>query len=159
MDEEHLNLIRSLVWNLHKASGIDWDELFAEASLAYFVKLERYYEKKGIGKKSTMLITYISNKLLNFIQKENDNSFLQLEGLESEFLIIEQIPFFELFDALSEDSKIIVNMILKEPHIYLSLPSKMARGLVVRNLIEEMGWIVDRSWKGVRRLKNEINFV
>ncbi len=159
MDEEHLNLIRSLVWKLHKASGIDWDELFAEASLAYFVKLERYDGKKAIGKKSTWLFTCIRNRLLNFIQKENDNSFLQLEGLESEFLIIEQIPFFELFDALSEDSKIIVNMILKEPHIYLSLPSKMARGLVVRNLIEEMGWIVDRSWKGVRRLKNEINFV
>lgn len=159
MDEEHLDLIRSLVWKLHEVSGIDWDELFAEASLVYFIKLKRYEKKKAVGKKSTWLFTCIRNRLLNFIQEEMDNSFLRLEGLESELPTIDQVPFFEFFDSLSEDSKIIVDMILKEPHIYLSLPSKMARGLVVKNLIEEMGWIIDRSWKGVRQLRNEVNFV
>ena len=77
MDEKHLNLIYSIVWEIHKRSGIDWDELFAEASLTYFVKMKKY--EKARGSKVTWIFTCIRNRLQNFVQQEYNNSFLSIE--------------------------------------------------------------------------------
>ena len=156
MKDKHLNLIRRIVWEAHKQSGVDWDELFAEATLTYYIKLERYNEALTTGKQTTFLWMCIRRRLLNFIAKEGKHICLpDLTEYESSKQS-NPTPFFEFFDTLSEDSKIIVNMVLDDPHEYLSVPSKMARGLVVQNLINDKGWIVSRSWEGIRSLRNEI---
>ena len=44
---KHLNLIRKIAWSFHKTTGLDWDELFQEATLSYLKALKTYDKKRG----------------------------------------------------------------------------------------------------------------
>ena len=154
MNEDYIDLIRSLVWDLHRRYNIDWEELFAEATLIYLIKVDKYDESRGV-KKSTWIYTCIKNRLLNFIKEEQRNTFMELSEVDLDAYSENPILFFELLDYLSEESKLIVDMVLETPHKYIVPKRKMARGLVVKNLISS-GWAVARSWGAVRRLRDEL---
>jgi hypothetical protein len=67
--KNHLNLIRKIAWSFYNSTGIEWQELFSEASLAYCEALQSYNPERG--KITTHLWNCMKSQLLNFIKQEN----------------------------------------------------------------------------------------
>jgi len=67
--KDSLNLIRKIAWSFYNTTGIDWQELFSQASLAYCEAISSYNPKKG--KITTYLWSCMKSELLNFIKEEN----------------------------------------------------------------------------------------
>jgi DNA-directed RNA polymerase sigma subunit (sigma70/sigma32) len=65
---ENINLIRHISWSFHKTTGIDYQELFSEACLAYCEALQSFNPDKG--KLNNYATTLIHNKLKTFIGRE-----------------------------------------------------------------------------------------
>lgn len=64
-----LNLIRKVAWTFTKKTGMDYDELFGEASLAYSEAIHTYDPTRG-AKFITHAYTCMRNHLINFCKKE-----------------------------------------------------------------------------------------
>jgi len=65
---EHLNLLRKIAWTFHKSTGLDWDELFQEASLSYLKALKTYDPEKG--KITTYIWCHVMSDLKDYEYKE-----------------------------------------------------------------------------------------
>ena len=65
---ENINLIRHIAWSFHHTTGIDYQELFSEACLAYCEALQSFNPEKG--KLNNYATTLIHNKLKTFIARE-----------------------------------------------------------------------------------------
>ncbi len=153
----HLLLIRKIAWSFHKTTEVDWDELFAQASMLYWLSLSAYDAKRKGGKKTTFIYQFIQNELINFLKKEKRHYMINIPFDELTMDVsFFQTPFFELFDALSPDSQLIAEMILSDPVSYAKLPGKMARGLVVKNLKKEKDWTYTKCWDSLNNIKLEL---
>ncbi len=154
MKKYELNLIKKVARSFHNTTGYDWEELFAEAAIGYAEALQSYDSKKG-SKCTTWAYTCMQNRLITFLQQERKNKFISRDESWIDFPIY-QTPFFEIFDSLSPDCKIIAQMVLDDPHSYLEVPAKMARGLIVNTLIVKNKWTWRRVWDAIRNIKVEL---
>lgn len=154
MEKYELNLIRKVARSFHNTTGYDWEELFAEAAIGYAESLQTYDPKKG-SKHTTWAYKCMQNRLIVFLKKEKQNKFISRDESWMDFPIY-QTPFFEIFDSLSDDSKIIAQMVLDDPHSYLEVPARMARGLIVNTLITKNKWTWKRVWSAFRIIKVEL---
>ena len=152
----HLNMIRKLAWSFHKSTGIDWDELYAEGCYQYCRIREDggYDPKKSTAKFTTYLWKAIEMGLISFTKKEIKNKYVNIDDIK---IHPSSIPnyFFETLDSLSSDCKEMAEMVLKDPYLYLSVPQRMSRSLVIMNLIKrEWSWY--RIWATLKKIKNEL---
>ncbi len=152
--KSHFLLIRKIAWSFHKTTGIPVDELFAQASLHYCQACKEYDPKRKGVKKTTFIYKFIQNGLILFLRREKKHTNITIDDtMDIPFF---QTPFFELFDSLSSESKLIVEMILDDPTSYAKLPGKMARGLVIKNLNKEKNWTYSKCWGSLNNIKLEL---
>ena len=67
-----INLIRKIAWSFHKSTGLDWDDLFQEAAIAYLEAMKTYNKRKG--KITTHVWCCITSRLKNYLKKEREYS-------------------------------------------------------------------------------------
>jgi RNA polymerase sigma factor (sigma-70 family) len=112
---ENLNLIRKIAQSFAETSGIDYDDLCQEASLAYLEAMTTYDSSKG--KISTYVWHCIHNRLKNYLKQEEKNKALSFDEIEVS-LTTRQIPFWE---KLSSDAQKLANIVLASPDKFLKL--------------------------------------
>lgn len=146
--EENINLIRKLAWSFHNTTGIELDELFAEASLAYCEALESYNPKRG--KITTYLWIRISDRLKNYIKQHNEyySPILSLEDIKVDKPITTN--FF--FESLSKEALEVAELILEHPYNFISLPKREAKEKAWKTM-KSKGWSWDKIICGFHDLK------
>lgn len=153
---ENLNLINKMAWSFHYTTGIDFEELKSEATLAYLEAKEKYQDAKNT-KDTTFAWTYMRNRLINFCRNEQK---VQYVGDYTTFINLKssEITSFELLDSLPTSCKQIADMVLTSKIDYVGMPAKQARGLIVEQL-REIGWSWPKIWKSMEQMKNAINAI
>lgn len=91
--EDHLNLLRKIAWSYNSTTGIEYDELFSEACLAYCQNIKKYDHTKGAV--STFLYRSVSNSLNWFAKKYQ--RFIYFSDIVDESGIL-------LYDSLDRES-------------------------------------------------------
>ena len=156
--KDYLNLIRQIAWSFHKTTGIEWDELFGEASLAYCEALRSYQPKKS--KESTWIFNCIENRLINFCKMEWKHK--NPVGVEKWVETTVPTPDYEFFvDRFSEfnlsvDVKWIIRMVLRNPQRYNQIAFKTI-GVITTDLRDKKKWQYERIWAGMRNLRVELS--
>lgn len=166
--EKNLNLLRSLAWKFHRATGLEYQELFSEAALAYCLATKKYDPSKGC-KETTFLYFCIKNALINFCKKER--------RLESRSIPIDEIPLDEMgfgiemrddfMDTVHEwpsDCQVVAKMVINEAEFFIGeTPNfKRTRGenttakqrLV--STLQQNGWKVVRIKKTMKEIKKRL---
>jgi hypothetical protein len=142
-----INLIRKIAWSFHHSTGFDWDELFAEASWLYCKAMKTYDPKRGAV--STHVYKFISDELINFIEKEKRYE----EGnLPIEFAKDPEISFNYFFEGLSKEAQEVAKVILDDPEMYDCLNPKEAKRKVAIEL-RQKGRSWREIWHGIYDLK------
>ncbi len=146
--EENINLIRKLVWSFHNTTGIEFDELFAEASLAYCETLKSYDPERG--KITTYIWLRISDRLKNYIKLHNEYYYpiLYFEDIK----IDKPISTNFLFESLSKEASEIAELILNYPYNFITLPKKEAKEKIWK-IMRNKGWSWDKIICGFNDLK------
>jgi RNA polymerase sigma factor (sigma-70 family) len=153
---ENLNLIRKIAWSFHQSTGIDYNELFSEACLAYYEALPSFnQEKSSLSYYSWMVMT---SQLKNFIKKEKKQKCIYLEDrLPKNYVCYQQTPFSDIFNSLTPSCQELVTFILQ--HIDLipdEIPPKLARGKITK-LLRQNGWKWQKIESSMKKLKIELN--
>ena len=156
---KYLNLIRKVTWSFHQTTGIEWNELFSEASLAYCESLQSYDPSKQI-KESSWIYICVQNQLKNFCKNELRNYSIEHIGFWNEAWEVPEYEYYETdrFKNLSKDTRAIISMVLKNPEDYATPggTSKAVFGILRHNLNHIKGWNWSRVDKSLKVLRLEL---
>ena len=146
---ENIKLIRKIAYSFHATTGLEYEELLGEATVAYYEARKMHEPEKGAL--STWTWTYMHNRLLYYLQTQArwernnyKNPKTDSHWEDSHFLL-------EFMDELPEDSKLVCEMILDSPREFFGNTQKETMGQVEARL-RELGW----AWKNIRGCLKEI---
>jgi len=132
----HINFIRKIALSYHATTGIDFEELFSEASLAYCEALRKYDPTKG--KVTTYTWYCIHSHLNTFLSDQKKMQYAPLETYK-------EVPETRasLFDNLSRDALAIANVVLSCSKKYAPMAAEDAKERIVR-VLRHKGWSMQR---------------
>lgn len=148
---ENLKLIQRIAWNFHNSTGLEFDDLFQEASIAYLKAMKSYESNKGAI--STHCWNLITNHLKNYLKEEKKwyDPLCDIETAKKES--ISNTPFSE---NLSNDAQGIAKLILESPQRFVYLTTEDACKCIKTMLIEQ-GWSEKKANKGIYDLVKACN--
>lgn len=77
---ENSDMLCRLAWSFHYTTGIEWDELFCEAALAYYEARADFDPNNG-AKLSTYAYGRVKNHLIDFCRKEQQSQYTSLDSV------------------------------------------------------------------------------
>jgi RNA polymerase sigma factor (sigma-70 family) len=167
---KNLDLIRNLAWSFNKTTGVDFDDLFSEACVAY-TEAEKTYDATQGAQLTTWATIKIRNALIDYCKKERRhqlthtdlNQFI-VEEVEStsndpiemmipdnKMLVRERMSFSEEILSI-EELKTIYEIIFNAPTDLLALAPKLARGQIVEQL-RQLNWPWSKIWSSFTQMK------
>jgi DNA-directed RNA polymerase specialized sigma subunit len=146
---KELNLIRKIAWSFHKTTGIEIEELYSEACLAYCEALHNYDQSRG--KITTFMWAAIHNHMKNYLIKyyQKQPILLSFEDIKVERSIL----IDNLFEKLSPDGQSISQIILMSSRAYVCLDQTKAKQRITTIMLNK-GWSMCRIWSGIKELKS-----
>ena len=154
-------LINSRAWSFHYSTGISFEELQAEAVLAYVECLPHYDESKGTAF-STFLYHCITNHLSTFCGAEMKHMYTaSIDALEDDISsynpkIQNTIYLKEVISALSIEAQGVLSILFEAPDELMALAKnhtpKAIRGALFRYL-RTLGWSWPIIWRSFREIK------
>lgn len=177
MTKIHLGLIKKIAWTYHASTGLDFDDLFSAASLAYVRGMQTYDEEKGASL-NTWLWRTMENQLRNELKSARKHrsvsstiadiaeetsvgwplGSLELKNLlelehDSDTMDPETLySFQERLGQLSEKAKELCAMIFENPGDYLGETKKESKH-TLKIVLREKGWSHSQIWDCFREVK------
>jgi len=128
-----IDLIMKIVWSYHHTTGLNWDDLFQEAVLAYFESLKKYDPKRG--KITTFIWHCLQSRLRNYVKKEYE-FYEKIEPIEISIDLPEEKV--GIFECLSIDANKILSTLLNFPDSISMDPGKIKKK--INDFFTEVGW-------------------
>jgi RNA polymerase sigma factor (sigma-70 family) len=145
-----INLIRKLAWSFYYTTGIDWNELFSEVSLAYCEALQNFNPKKN-NKFITFAYVSIRNHMITYLSRRSK----QIETIPIEDLEYAD-HIFTPFNDLDEWTLEVIDTINQKPLRYLKTEPHRARLILARDL-KNSGWKRIHIIRSFAKLKKVLN--
>ena len=160
----NINLVRKVAWDFSKTTGIEFEELFGEASIAYTIAIQSY-DKTKKTKLTTWATKVMKQHLTNFCKKQeadmkatcelDENIDMELSKT-NENKTLHKMIFEEWKESLPTDLQTLCDIVFTKDNIIMKTP-KATRGKIIKNLREEKGWTWARIWDSIRNMKVAIN--
>jgi len=142
-----VKLLQKFAWSFQERTGLDWDELFQEAALAYYEALHKYDPKRG--SLSTFMYHVIASRLKLYIEKEKGLKLLY-EETEVDWLPSSmEIPYWI---NLTEDAHKIAQIVLTTSKRFVVLNLEQVEARLI-TILSNKGWSQERIEKGIESLK------
>lgn len=143
----NINLIRKIAWSFYHTTGIDWDDLFQEAAIAYLEGLKTYDSDQGAI--STYMWKTITSRLINYIKEE--------QRFSKGFQLIEEYPPIVHHDdnflqGLTKDAEEIANIVLNSSKRFGELKYSDVRDRVY-HLMRVREWTFPRITQALKELE------
>ena len=146
------NLIRKLAWKYARQAfnnelAVDFEELMAEANLAYLEALRTHDEEKG--KVTTHIWNTVSGHLQNYLKEELKHKHLDFSEVD---IPKSSVPYFE---KLSKEAQQIASLALSNPR-YVCMDKEEAQLSIIAELLNN-GWQWSKIYLGLKNLKTVFN--
>ena len=163
-EQMELNIVRKVVWSYARSTGLDFDELFSEAYLAYLEAAPSYDPARG--KKSTFIWNVVRNHINSLLKLKTkkevpmdkeaiDMLIKERDELDPEQIVLAKERWRELFESLSPDAKMIF-LLLNSGEVYINTDKpREARGVIAREL-KARGWSENKIWATFREIKQTL---
>jgi len=160
---ENINLIRKIAWSFSTTTGVEFDDLFQEAALAYLKALDSYDPDKGYL--STYVWNRISTRLKEYLKEQEEFKCRRQqvsshqEALKTkrryystEVIDIDKpVSFTPFFESLSKDAQEVAKVVLETPELFDSIPAEEAKERVSK-ILQEKGVRLSQIWSGIKDL-------
>ena len=169
---ENINLIRKLAWSFNSTTGIDYQELVGEATLAYYEALNDYDNTKG-AKSTSWCYLRVKNHLINYCKREKRIKTDSLDGIPDPVQTVKRdfdievlftgkakemvVTILELandYTARTRTTGRVRSMVKNNHGIDFELTSKSIKSKLRKYFIQ-LGWKPDE----IMRVYNEITLI
>ena len=138
--KKYQNFLRKLAWSYNKTSGVNYEELFSEATVGYVIAMNTYNEEKGVP-----LINWIAlcvkSKLNNclYYQKKVPYTFFDEDAedvIAAPDVVTAKEEWEDKLSKMSLEAKAVCEIILQNQTEYGSMNGRKARG-IIRQVLRE----------------------
>lgn len=144
---ENINLIRAIAWSFHRTTGINYQELFSEASVGYYEAIQAFSPDKQC-KLTSFAQNIMKRRLINFCKNEIKHTITDFpEQYEPHYT--PSISFEEKMEEWPPDCQYLIKEIMKNPVWFigktpnfkrkLKKPPKTPKGRV-KKYLRDKGW-------------------
>jgi RNA polymerase sigma factor (sigma-70 family) len=161
---ENINLIKKIARNFSITTGLEFDDLFQEAALAYCKALGTFKSKKM--KTSTYMWWRISNHLKDYLKTQEEfkckrqrvKTHQEALDMKRQYFSIEEldidkpVSYNHLFESFSKDAQRIASVIIENPQLFDSI-SPDETIIQVADILEEKGIKMSQIWIGIKDLQ------
>lgn len=161
--EDNLDLIRKVTWSfVKKHPGLEFDDLFSEASIACLEAEHKYDPDRG--DKSTFIWRVVSNRLTKLLSQ--DVRYHETEMLHSRVEYADEVSpspeqelmkeerWAEMVDSMSVEAQSICELAIHgEEYLPVDKPKK-CRGQIIQ-MLRDSGWSWSRIWSGLAEVKQQ----
>ena len=131
-----INLIRKIAWSFHQTTGLDVDDLFQEAALAYCEAQRTCDETRG--KPSVYVWKHMERKLIDYLKRErkyNQHTTLDVPVIQK----LKTVNSNPILNALDTTTKQAAEILLLTPHRFLT-GKRQKRDKEIQKALTEQGW-------------------
>ena len=152
---DHINLIRKIAWSYHGTTGIDWEELFSVASLAYSESLKTWDTTKGSI--STHLWYNVHSRLLDHLKamKANKKAMLAIEYIDEYDMNLPEIST-NFFESLTKDAEELARVVVRCANRFAAMTSDEAESRLY-SVMRNRGWSTIKTRRAINDLKEVCN--
>lgn len=153
---ENINLIRKIAWSFYHTTGLDWEDLFQEAAIAYLEAKDNY--NPGDGKITTYLWHCMTKRLNNYLKEQESYKCAQHNG-GSGIASLEDIttdPYIEttpFWEELSVTAQMIAEVVIASPKPYLEHETRPLSINRIRRVMRNYGWDWNKTREGLNELR------
>lgn len=148
---ENLNLIRKIAWSFFYTTGLEYEDLFSEACLAYCECVKKYDKNKS--KITTFAHIHIRNHLINYINRLKLKNIDTIDIYEIDNIEYQNSP---LIDKLSISAQIVLDTILSIKNVEILEKNEILKK--VESKFEETNQSMKTLWVGVKDIKLSLNY-
>lgn len=159
--KDYQKLIKKISWSWHKATGIEFETLEAEANVAFAECLHIHNPKKG--KFSTLLWHAIESRFKNLLKHSHQNRYDGIEVELEEMALStpckqERICIFaNLINGLSKEAKEITSIVLEAPADLLQMiPKPKLSKHQLTKYLRLKGWKIPAIAKAFAEIKTKL---
>jgi DNA-directed RNA polymerase specialized sigma subunit len=150
--EPEQKLIHRIAWSFANTTGIDVQELYQEAIVAYYRALETYDSNQNT-KLTSHCWTYMKNALTNYARNEQRTTARFAENFEPEDPISTRNERFnDMLNSMSNDAQNVCEMILEDPDEF----SERGSLKQVKNTLRDLNWTWPEIWKTVKEVRQSL---
>jgi len=151
-NDVEVKMAKKLAGGWHKATGIDWEELYSEAIVGMWEARKTFRLDRGTALTSWQyccanyrLKTFCANYETSLGEKMESAEYRSDDG-----------DFVEIISSLPENARMVCKVILETPNEFAGIMPKIARGKVVKTM-RDLGWSWGDIWETFRIIKNALN--
>lgn len=142
---ENSLLLRKIAMSFSQTTGLEFDDLFQEASLAYLEALRTHDPSRG--KITTHLWHCVHNRLKNYLRDYKKYATVSINDVQVNE-VVHEIP---LFENLSETAFEVAKVVLTAPEEFVCLTQEEAKKKLKHALLGE-GWSMKKILTGMKEL-------
>lgn len=133
---ENSLLLKKLAWSFSTSTGVEFDDLFQEAYIAYHEAMKSFDPKKA--KLSTYVWKCVSSHLKNYVKLEKP--YLEMESIETPEVINKPgLSVSNFFDALSFEAQQIVKIVSGSSRVFYHNDKEKVIKKITQTLVRR-GW-------------------
>lgn len=150
-------LLHKFAWSYKNTTGIEEEELFSEACVAYMTAIMTYDATKE-AKLSTWISYCVKNRLNSFVATfHSDKAFTLFDEEKWESFPANDkfdaiFSFSDIYQQLSPKAKFVCDLVINKQETLDGIPPKLARGEIQRQL-RQLGWVWSDIWGTFTELK------
>ncbi len=152
---ENVNLIRKISWSFTKTTGLEYDDLFSEATLAYYEAKTTYKEDTGT-KYTTFVWVFITNWLINYIKRQKHLP----TRLPENFELPSRMKYVESFENVIKSWPVecqdIAKFVIMHADSFDNMSGREVRGLL-RYILPQYGWKVSTVNSAISKMKDVLD--
>lgn len=148
-------LLHKIAWSFHCTTGVDYEDLFSEASYLYCKALQEYDPARGSI--TSYFSYYVHCRLINYLKqqesykcKKHNEDFGFIDDLEIENQPTHETSLF--WESLSKEAQQIADIIFDAPKPFINLSCEEAEERVVA-VLSRKGWPKQKIEAGLHDLK------
>jgi len=150
---ENEKLLRKLARSFSTSTGVEFDDLFQEAYIAYHEALKTFDPNKS--KLSTYVWKCVSSHLKNYVKLEKP--YLEMMPIETpEVINKSDLSVSNFFDALSFEAQQIAKIMFERSGFYIFAKPKEREKKITQTLIRR-GWDEKKIRVGLYELEVALN--
>lgn len=159
---EYMNLLKKLAWSFHKSTGLDWDDLFQEAYIAYKYAMDHYDPNAGANL-TTFLCVHINNQLRTYYQRELKYAYPLTNAYRKDvkahnnlmaWVTPEEVSYQTSFkEKLTKDSQELADVALMYSKQLIKISGKKQIEKQLIRIMRKKGWQRDRIVSSISNLK------
>lgn len=159
--EKHINQVNKMAWSFAKSTGVDFDDLKSEGTLALIRAIRRYDPDRELHL-STLVQIAVRNAMISYLSHSRKHTPTEAVDVTCRHSSgVQRYEFLDTLSKLGDEAKEVAKIIFEAPCEVLGIAADSSPCTVrvaIKNFLFDMGFTRKEINHGINEIKNALRY-